>query len=172
MLDPNAPYPFTAETWPIAAAMLQYPNLLPDGSSVQDQPAEAWADALADIVDAGFTEVDPTDSWLRVADLSPSRLDEFQAVVREAGLTIPGITTARRSIIDPEHGEANRTVMEGWLEKHGALCVKAANQLQPLWSQPRVKVAQFTDAFAAASNRVKAICEEIGIKAPDAASAS
>jgi propane monooxygenase small subunit len=73
---------------------------------------------------------------------------------------------------DPEHGEANRTVMEGWLEKHGALCVKAANQLQPLWSQPRVKVAQFTDAFAAASNRVKAICEEIGIKAPDATSAS
>jgi propane 2-monooxygenase small subunit len=72
---------------------------------------------------------------------------------------------------DAEHGEVNRKVMEGWLEKHGALCVKAANQLQPLWSQPRVKVAQFTDAFAAASNRIKAICEEIGIKLPEAAAA-
>ncbi|MBE7213310.1 MAG: sugar phosphate isomerase/epimerase [Gluconacetobacter diazotrophicus] len=105
MLDPNAPYPYDAETWPIAAAMLQYPGTLPDGSSVQDQPAEGWADALADVADAGFTEVDPTDSWLRIADLSPARLDEFRAVVHEAGLTIPAITTARRSMIDPDRGD-------------------------------------------------------------------
>ena len=96
----------TRETWPIAAAMIQQQNLLPDGSSVQDQPAEGWATTLADVSDAGFTELDPTDSWLRIADLSPSRLDEFMAVVRQAGLTIPAISTARRSVIDAEHGDA------------------------------------------------------------------
>ena len=35
--------------------------------------------------------------------------------------------------------------------------------LQPIWSQPRVKVAQFTDAFQQARNRLQAIGAEIGI---------
>ncbi len=97
---------FNRETWPIAAAMIQYPNVLRDGSSVQDQPAEAWARTLADVSDAGFTHLDPTDSWLRIADLEPSRLDEFTSVVREAGLSVPAISTARRSVIDVRHGDA------------------------------------------------------------------
>jgi sugar phosphate isomerase/epimerase len=96
----------TRDNWPIAAAMIQQQNILPDGRSVQDQPAEAWAATLADVSDAGFTELDPTDSWLRIADLSPVRLDEFLAVVKEAGLTIPAISTARRSVIDADHGDA------------------------------------------------------------------
>lgn len=96
---------WTRETWPIAAAMIQYPNILADGTSVQDQSAEAWAATLEDIVDAGFTELDPTDSWLRVADLSPARLREFMSVVAGLGLRIPAISTSRRSVIDPEHGD-------------------------------------------------------------------
>ena len=97
---------YTRDNWPIAAAMIQYANVLADGSSVQDQPAEAWAATLADVTDAGFTELDPTDSWIRLADLEPSRLDEFMAVLRQANLTIPAISTARRSPIDPVHGDA------------------------------------------------------------------
>jgi sugar phosphate isomerase/epimerase len=92
------------DNWPIAAAMIQFPNRLPDGSSVQDQPAEAWAKTLSDVADAGFTELDPTDSWIRLADLERSRLDEFLAVCRSLDLTIPAISTSRRSVIDPEHG--------------------------------------------------------------------
>lgn len=92
------------DNWPIAAAMIQYPNRLPDGGSVQDQPAEGWAKTLQDVADAGFTELDPTDSWLRLADLEPSRLQEFLAVCRSLELTIPAISTSRRSVIDPEHG--------------------------------------------------------------------
>ena len=90
-MKPKAPW--TRENWPIAAAMIQYPGALPDGRSVQDQTADEWALAIADVADAGFTELDPTDSWLRIADLEPSRLDEFLAVVREAGLTIPVLST-------------------------------------------------------------------------------
>jgi len=96
---------YTRETWPIAAAMIQYPGTLPDGTSVQDQSAEGWAATLEDVVDVGFTELDPTDSWLRVADLEPSRLNEFMGVVRSLGLTIPAISTSRRNLIDEDRGE-------------------------------------------------------------------
>lgn len=95
------------DNWPIAAAMIQYPNLLPDGSSVQDQPAESWAKTLVDVADAGFTELDPTDSWIRLADLPQARLDEFLSVCSSLELTIPAISTSRRSVIDPEHGAAH-----------------------------------------------------------------
>lgn len=97
---------WTRETWPIAAAMIQYPNLLADGRSVQDQSVEEWAATLDDVIEAGFTELDPTDSWLRLADLSPARLDAFMALVRSLGLTIPAISTSRRSVIDAVHGDA------------------------------------------------------------------
>ena len=98
---------WTRETWPIAAAMIQYPNVLVDGRSVQDQSVEEWAETLDNVVDAGFTELDPTDSWLRLADLSPARLDTFMTLVGSLGLTIPAISTSRRSVIDPVHGDAH-----------------------------------------------------------------
>ncbi|GAA2006282.1 sugar phosphate isomerase/epimerase [Nakamurella flavida] len=93
------------ENWPIAAAMISYAGALPDGSSPQDQSAQGWAETVQDVVDAGFTEIDPTDSWLRIADLSPERLTEFQDVIAAAGLTIPAVSTARRSVVDPEFGD-------------------------------------------------------------------
>ncbi len=99
------PRKWNNETWPIAAAMIQYPNRLPDGRSVQDQSVEEWAATLADVVEAGFTELDPTDSWLRLADLTPSRLESFMALTRSLGLSIPAISTSRRSVIDAEHGD-------------------------------------------------------------------
>lgn len=104
MAEIDANGAMTRENWPIAAAMIQYANVLPDGSSVQEQSAEAWAATMGEIADAGFTEIDPTDCWLRVADLTQARRDEFKTALNEAGLTVPAISTARRSIIDPERG--------------------------------------------------------------------
>jgi len=98
---------FNRTNWPIAAAMIQYANILPDGSSVQDQKPEEWVATLSEVTDAGFTEIDPTDSWIRLADLSLSRQQLFADLVKEAGLTIPGLSTARRSIIDPEQADEN-----------------------------------------------------------------
>jgi propane 2-monooxygenase small subunit len=37
--------------------------------------------------------------------------------------------------------------------------------LQPIWSQPRVKIAQFNDSFDLAKNRLRAIAAEIGFDA-------
>jgi sugar phosphate isomerase/epimerase len=97
--------PLTRENWPIAAAMINFPSVLADGTTTQDQSAEGWAATIEQVADAGFTELDPTDSWVRLADLSASRLQEFQDVVRDFGLSMPAISTARRSVVDPEFGE-------------------------------------------------------------------
>ncbi|TAT93319.1 sugar phosphate isomerase/epimerase [Rhizobium ruizarguesonis] len=96
---------WTRDNWPIAAAMIQYPNRLADGRSVQDQTADEWAETVGEVADAGFTEIDPTDSWLRVADLSPQRRREFQDVVTAHGMTIPAISTSRRSVIEASLGD-------------------------------------------------------------------
>lgn len=98
---------WTRESWPIAAAMIPFPNTLADGRLVQDMPASHWEETLCEVADAGFTELDPTDSWLRIADLEASRLDEFLAVTRSLGLSIPAISTSRRSVIDPQNGDDN-----------------------------------------------------------------
>ena len=100
--------PWNRDTWPIAAAMINFPGVLPDGSLVQEQSVDQWAATLQQVVDAGFTELDPTDSWLRVADLSPSRLREFMYLVKTLGLTIPAISTTRNSsVIAPQDSDKN-----------------------------------------------------------------
>ncbi|MDB5656104.1 MAG: putative methane/phenol/toluene monooxygenase subunit, beta chain [Tardiphaga sp.] len=67
---------------------------------------------------------------------------------------------------DKEHGTHNTGLFNGWLAHHAALAHEAAVNLQPIWSQPRVKVASFAEAQAAAQNRLAAICAEVGLKAP------
>jgi propane monooxygenase small subunit len=64
---------------------------------------------------------------------------------------------------DPEHGEANRQLLHGWFDKYQPIATQAAMDLQPIWSQPRVKAAQFADAYASAINRLQAIVSEIGV---------
>jgi len=64
---------------------------------------------------------------------------------------------------DPEHGAENKTIMQGWIDKYQPLCQAAANQLQPVWSLPRVKPATYIDAFAAAENRFQQITNELGL---------
>jgi sugar phosphate isomerase/epimerase len=97
--------PYTAENWPIAAAMLPFGSVDSHGGPIHDAEPEEWAKHLNLVERSGFTEVDPTDTWVRVGDLTPERLTEFQSVLKDAGLTIPAISTSRRSVMDPEHGE-------------------------------------------------------------------
>src|SRR3984893_7310310 len=67
---------------------------------------------------------------------------------------------------EPEFAAHNQGVLNGGMSEHGALAFQAAKNLQPIWSQPRVKVASFADALAAAKNRIKTITTEVGIRAP------
>jgi propane monooxygenase small subunit len=67
---------------------------------------------------------------------------------------------------DKEHAAHNKALFNGWMKKHADLAAAAANGLQPLWSQPRVKVVSFADAQAQAKNRLEAICSEVGLTVP------
>jgi propane monooxygenase small subunit len=67
---------------------------------------------------------------------------------------------------DPTHGTQNVALFNKWLVKHADLALDASNRLQPIWSQPRVKVASFSDALAHAKNRIKGIATELGLKVP------
>jgi sugar phosphate isomerase/epimerase len=97
--------PHTAQSWPIAAAMLPFGSTDSRGGPIHDADPEEWATHLRLVRRIGFTEVDPTDTWVRVADLGP-RLEEFRGVLADVGLTVPAISTSRRSVMDPEYGEA------------------------------------------------------------------
>lgn len=97
--ESHAPTP-SSQSWPIAAAMLPFP-------ASQDAPAETWRDQFAEVAFEGFTEVDLTDSWLKVGNLEASRLTELADVLRQTGLHPEAVSAIRCSVIDPELGEAN-----------------------------------------------------------------
>ena len=63
---------------------------------------------------------------------------------------------------DQRYGGANRQQFSTWAEAHGKLAIDAAKLLQPLWSQPRVQVAQFDAALDLARSRLRAIATKIG----------
>jgi sugar phosphate isomerase/epimerase len=97
----------TNHRWPIAAAMLQFPAVRPDGSRAQDAPAAEWADDLTEIKRAGFDLVEVNDQWVRIGDLSPARIDELAGAARAADVTPSSLAIVRSSIIDPVDGLDN-----------------------------------------------------------------
>jgi sugar phosphate isomerase/epimerase len=93
--------PLTAENWPIAASVLNFPPGTPD--------TDAWHDdalaVLTEVAEAGFTLVDLTDSWVRPGDLTPAQLDALQSAAQQAGIGLASVSAIRRSVIDAEHGD-------------------------------------------------------------------
>src|ERR1700753_4154874 len=67
---------------------------------------------------------------------------------------------------DPTYGDKNLDLFNKWLGKHAELALDAANHLQPVCSQPRVKVANFGDALGHAKNRIKGIAAELDLTVP------
>ncbi|MDA8439701.1 MAG: sugar phosphate isomerase/epimerase [Propionibacterium sp.] len=125
---------YTADTWPIACAMLPFGGSDSQGGPIQDADPSEWAAQLGLVRRLGFTEVDPTDTWVRVGDLSPQRLAVFGRVVEDAGLTIPAISTSRRSIMDPRRGAEYLDYSHRLLDIAAALGVRTVSYgfFQPL----------------------------------------
>src|ERR1035437_5681334 len=117
----------TAETWPSACAMLAFGNKDSQGGPIHDATAEEWAKHLREARRLGFTEVDPTDTWVRVADLEAARLAELKDVLADVGLTIPAISTSRRSVLDAEHGEEYLAYSHRLLDVAAELGVKISS---------------------------------------------
>jgi sugar phosphate isomerase/epimerase len=101
---------WTSETWPIGAALLQYPGTLPDGTSTTMADDAAWAHVLREVRLAGFDHVDLTDTWLRVGDLHPARLHTLRQLLLEEGLGVSAVSVSRRSILDHDDAAAAANV--------------------------------------------------------------
>ena len=68
---------------------------------------------------------------------------------------------------DPEHGEANKAVMQGWLEAYTPKAINAARKLQPIWSQLSEKVVRFEDSWDCSRFALRrAPAGDIGLEAP------
>ncbi|GHS84779.1 xylose isomerase [Actinomycetota bacterium] len=92
---------FDSTTWPIGAALLQFPGRRPDGSSLTDAGPDAWRPTLREVALAGFEHVDLTDSWVRPGDLDAPGLHALSATAAELGLGFSAISVTRQSVIDP-----------------------------------------------------------------------
>lgn len=97
---------WNADTWPIGAALLQFPGTATDGSNVNDAPSETWAKTLREVRLAGFEHVDLTETWVSTGELSSARLREFEAVLTDVGLGVSAISASRRSILDHDPAQA------------------------------------------------------------------
>jgi propane monooxygenase small subunit len=64
---------------------------------------------------------------------------------------------------DAEHGEHNRAVMQGWLDKWVPLSRRAALELQPIWSQPADKAVTFADSYGAATADFQTLITDLGL---------
>lgn len=172
-----APPPSAAD-WPIAEAMNQFPSVNAAGVSTQDQTAEEWATTLTEVRDAGFDAFDPMDPWLRLADLSPTRLAEFLAVVEDLGLTMPALSTSRRSPVDPDFADDNMAYLHRAVETTAAIGASVVSvgfmraltpkQQQALWfwtSQGPVD-SDDPETYALAVSRVRELAkhaDEVGV---------
>ena len=96
----------TAEDWPIAAAMLPFPARMPDDGD-DAQLRSDWSRALQEVADAGFTNVDLTDSWVRYGDLDAGRRGNLQEVLAENNLVPSSLSAIRRSVIDARDADEN-----------------------------------------------------------------
>lgn len=67
---------------------------------------------------------------------------------------------------DPEFGAENRSTIANWLSHWTPYSVAAARQLQPIWSQPRLKVLRFEEAYERAKHRFETILSNLGVELP------
>ncbi|MGF3057420.1 sugar phosphate isomerase/epimerase family protein [Microbacterium sp. YY-01] len=112
-----------AAQWPIAAALLQLPATDEHGTPTTELPAEEWHRQLQQVSDLGYTSIELPSSWVRVGDLSASRLDELNDVVRSLGLSIAGVSVVRESVIHPTRAEKNLEFSRRTLDAAAALGV-------------------------------------------------
>ena len=64
---------------------------------------------------------------------------------------------------DDKYGDENRAVLQTWLERWVPLSVRAARELQPIWSQPLERAITFADSWTAATDDFRTLMSEFGL---------
>jgi propane monooxygenase small subunit len=67
---------------------------------------------------------------------------------------------------DAQHADANRAIVQQWLEKWTSLSLAASRQLQPVWSQVPEKVISFEESLGRAQSRFTELLDDLGLESP------
>jgi propane 2-monooxygenase small subunit len=67
---------------------------------------------------------------------------------------------------DEEHGDANRELMQGWLERWVPLSMAAAKGMEPIWTETEIQPVEFDESFRRARERFEGILGVLGLKVP------
>jgi len=67
---------------------------------------------------------------------------------------------------DEQHGARNREVLGEWLDRWIPVSLRAARDLQPIWSQPQEKAVSFTDSLAAARDGLRSLLADLDLTEP------
>lgn len=80
--------------------------MLPFANAHDADPAR-WLDDLQEVAIEGFTDVDLTDTWVRVGDLDSDGRAHMAQALQEAAVRPVAVSVIRGSVVDPLHGIAN-----------------------------------------------------------------
>jgi len=69
-------------------------------------------------------------------------------------------------VSDKEFAAHNRALMDGWLSTWTERCLKAAREMQPLWSQPDARPPRFEDSLDRAKRRFGGILRQLDLDDP------
>jgi propane monooxygenase small subunit len=64
---------------------------------------------------------------------------------------------------DPAHGAENRVILQNWVDAWTPVSIKAARDLQPIWSQVAEKVVTFEQSLDRARTRFTGLLGELGL---------
>jgi sugar phosphate isomerase/epimerase len=107
--------------------MLSFGSTTADGTPNLEAPAGSWRSQLQQVADLGFTDVDPTDAWLSIGELTDARFAELLAVLKDVGLAVPSVSTTRRSVVDAQHGDDYLRIGHAIIDRAPALGAEVVN---------------------------------------------
>ncbi|GAB2757088.1 toluene hydroxylase [Salinifilum aidingensis] len=67
---------------------------------------------------------------------------------------------------DDEHADTNKHRLQQWVDAWTPMCVQAARELQPIWSQPQEKVITFNESWDTAVDGFRNVLAEFSLDEP------
>jgi sugar phosphate isomerase/epimerase len=170
---------WTADQWPIGAALIQFSGVTRAGAIVQEAGPDVWGQVFDEVRSCGFDHVDITDSWLRPGDLDLAQRADLIRALKQADLGVTAISVVRRSILDPVAGEAHvdyalRTVEAAAAIGTGVVCLGLHRPLTPaqqraqwFWTQPGagddLDNPELFDTAVQRFRRIGALAADLGV---------
>ncbi|MCB8878046.1 sugar phosphate isomerase/epimerase family protein [Acidisoma silvae] len=171
--------PYSPEDWPIGAAMLQFPSVTANGTSIRDAGPDRWRQDFRVIAAEGFTSVEIPSAWLPIGEMTSREHQDLKSVLTEIGLSICATSVVRRSIIDPKDALDNLAATHRAIDAAAAVgsplvCLGLHEPLSPeqlevlwFWTVPGATTPNDRAIWKTAAARYRELAQhaaEVGVK--------